>query len=70
MQITFQVPAAQASRVVDAMSGLHPQVLPGPQYTPGQWAKECIRRWIVDRVTSWEQRQAADAVIVDDGLVT
>lgn len=75
MDITFTVDNAKVDRVINAMEGLYP--IPTdesgtPLFTPTQWAKESIRRWIRNQVARWEQRVAIKAVefTPDDTLVT
>jgi len=76
MQITFNIPTAKVSRVVDAMKGLSPiPTIPDPdfdgdeadapqipEFTDGAWAKECMRRWIRNQVARFEQSEAKKAI--------
>jgi len=62
--ITYTIADAKIGRVADALAGLYPIPLipdpqqPGqqiPQFTKNQWAKECIRRWVIKQVARWKQ---------------
>ena len=69
MQITFTIPDAQAHRVVDALNGIWPK----PDWfegTEAQWAKELIRRYIIEKVNVWERNEAGSAIAKDENLVT
>jgi len=70
MELTFYIANENVQRVVDAVNGLYPipPELVG-ELTPGQWTKEWIRCSIVRIVRRYEQRQAAQAAVVDDGIV-
>ena len=67
--ITFTIPDAKLQRVLDAMKGLQE---PDPGYTDSQWAKEKVRRIIVDLVQAHEQNVAVSAVAVskDDAIIS
>jgi hypothetical protein len=79
--ITYTIADAKIGRVADALAGLYPIPLiqdPNdpeqriPQFTKNQWAKECIRRWVVRQAARWEQKVALDAVEYneEDNLVS
>ncbi len=83
MQLTFTIPDTQAQRIIDTMKNLYaiPQVPVDPadpgkgmknQFTDAQWAKECVRRWIVEQVQKWENLKAAVQVIVtaDNSIIS
>jgi len=68
MQITFTIPDAQAHRVVDSFNGIWPK----PDYfegTEAQWAKELIRRYMIEKVNVWERNQAEKTIVKDNDLV-
>lgn len=63
MQIIFTIPDEKVTRVVDAICGLFPiptDTNGNPLFTPAQWAKEKIRRFIIDIVFRYEQKKAKD----------
>lgn len=79
-QIVFNIDNGKIERVKDAMAGLFPIPMipdpehPGeqiPQFTKTQWAKECVRLWIVKQVARYEQKKAQDAIVYnpDDSLI-
>jgi len=73
MDITFTVSESQKSRVIDAVKGIWPVPLSStgePLYSDGAWAKERIRRMIINAVHAYETRVATNQVIKDDSLVT
>ena len=73
MQITFTIPDDKVHRVIDAMIWFEPiplDVNGQPLYTPGDWAKQCMRRWIVNYVFRYERLTAAAEIQTDDELVT
>lgn len=73
MDITFTVSESQKSRVIDAVKGIWPVPLSStgePLYSDGAWAKERIRRMIINAVHTYETKRATDQVIKDDSLVT
>ena len=62
-QITFTIADAKIDRIKNALAGLYPipmtdDIPPVPQFTKTQWAKECVRRWIIKQVARWEQAEA------------
>ena len=88
-EITFTIPTDKIQRVISTMKGLYeiPKIV-NPEYDPenpgtteplineysdSEWAKEVVRRWIVDQVQEYEQRiaieAAKDSVSKDDSLV-
>ena len=74
-QITFTIPDDKISRVIDAMKGVFeiPEDDNGePLFTDVQWAKEKVRRWIINQVARWEHRVAVQNIniVKDDDLVT
>ena len=78
--INFTIPDGKIAKVVDAMKGLYqiptiddPQN-PGqniPQFTDNAWAKEVVRKFIVQQVARWEQVKAQRAIqfTPDDTIV-
>jgi hypothetical protein len=80
VQITFTIDDAKIDRVKNALVGFYPipiiqdpenpmgQI---PQFTENQWAKECVRRWIIKQVAQWEQLQAQKTITYneEDGLI-
>jgi hypothetical protein len=76
-EIRFDIPDAKLPRVVGAMKGMFE--IPDangdgiPDFTDSQWAKECVRIWIIQIVRRYEARVAMDAagaaVQPDNGLV-
>lgn len=77
MQITFTIPDGKVQRAINAIEGLYP--IPrddddNPLFTANQWAKEKIRRSIVDIVFRYEQREAQreakELIERDDTLVS
>jgi hypothetical protein len=79
-QIIFDIPADKIQRIIDAMVGIYPipkiedpewvdpedgSTAPMiPEFTPVQWSKEAVRRFVVKTVRRWEQHQAIQAVDV------
>lgn len=73
MQIIFDISENQKSRVIDAVKGIWPVPLSStgePLYSDGAWAKERVRRMIINIVHTYETKMAVDQVIKDDSLVT
>ena len=77
MQITFTIPDAKLQRIINAMKGLFPIPLDekdAPLFTDGQWAKESLRRRIVEFVYQYELKEARlitrAGVQKDDGIVS
>ena len=79
MQITFNVPNAQISRLVNAINGLYPvpQIRDeggktSDEFTPNQWAKERVRRFFIETVYRWEKKVAEQNLTVqrDNDLVS
>lgn len=76
MEIKFNISDDKVERVKEAMKGLYPiPVNPDtqkPLFTDNTWAKEVIRRFIVQQVARWEQVKAQKAIkfMPDDTIVT
>lgn len=84
MQIIFTIPDDKLQRIIDAINGIYPVPFladiedpesPGiPEFSPQQWAKERVRRFIVDTVHRYEQiiaiNQAKENTPPDDELAT
>jgi hypothetical protein len=73
--ITFTIDNDRVQSIIDALSYTYhiPVNDDGtPLYTGGQWAKECIRRWVVKQVARYNQTQAQRLVeyIEDDTLLS
>lgn len=81
MQVIFNIPNDKVQRVVQAIIYFHPipQIWNADtqemenQFTPSEWAKEYLRRFVIDMVFQYERqiaRQEADTQIIrDDGLI-
>ena len=73
--INLTIPTAALPRIVNAFSTLYPiptienpenpdeQI---PEFTKEQWAKECLRRYIIKSVKRAEQKAANQAAVVDE----
>lgn len=71
MQIVFYVADENVQRIVDAINGLYPMPSESAgEFTSAQWAKERIRRFIVDTVLRYEQSVALQTIVKDDDLAT
>ena len=77
MQIIFTIPDAKLQRIIDAIVGFFPIPLDeegNPLFTEAQWAKEKLRRIIVNIVYRYESRKAQDEaralIEKDDSLVS
>ena len=80
--ITFTIPNDKLPNIVDAMKGLYPipQINTGTkqepvwenEFTDNAWAKECIRRWVIEQVAGYNQKTAQDAIAYeeDNNLLT
>ena len=77
MQITFNIPTEKVTRVVDAINGLY--LVPfddqgQPLFTENEWAKERLRRFVVETVLRFERREATNAaeaaIVWDDDLIS
>lgn len=81
--ITFTIQNGEIQRVIDAMKGLYPipqintaeeGLLPvmENEFTDAQWAKESLRRHIINQVRRFEQKEAEKVVSVqsDDSLIS
>lgn len=61
MQITFTISEAKKHRIINAITGLYAVPIDAdgdPLFTPGQWAKEHLRRYIIELVYSYDRREA------------
>jgi len=68
-EIKFTIPDNQIQRIVTAMKSLNtiPEDTEGtPLFTDNAWAKEVVRRHIVDQVKSWEKTVAIQALSEND----
>ncbi len=79
-KVEINIPDGQVNRVKNALIGLFP--IPTvtneetgeetPEFTENQWAKEKIRRWIVQQVHRYEERMsiqmAREGVLSDDDI--
>lgn len=75
MEIRFNIPNEKAQSIVDAMKGLNPIPLNEagePLFTDAQWAKECLRRWVVTQEQRWRRVQAEGQLQTDpdDTIIT
>lgn len=83
MILQFTIPDVQAQRIINAMKNLYaiPHVLidlnnpsmgTKPLFTDAQWAKECVRRWLIEQVQIHEYQKAMEQVVVskDDSIVS
>lgn len=73
MQIVFTIPDEKVSRVLAAVVGLFPVPTDKdnvPLFTDAQWAKERLKRFIIDLVFQYERREAEALVEKDEGLVS
>ncbi len=80
VSITFNLKEGSEDRIIDAIKGLYPipqtkpdlESEPVDDFTPAQWAKEYLRRYIKEVVNRYESKVAKDAVTVtvDDDIVT
>jgi len=73
MEVTFTVPDAAVGRVVAALEGLYPRptnMNGTPLVSSGDWAKECIRLWVIRQVARHETKVAMAGVqIAEDPTV-
>ena len=72
--ITFTIPEAKVQRVVAAQKGLYPIPVDGngdQLFTDNQWAKESLRRHVINDVHRYETKLAKDAATAakDDSLI-
>jgi hypothetical protein len=73
--ISFDIPDEKIDKVVDSLVNLFPIPLAEdkvtPLFTQNQWAKECVRRWIVTQVARWDQVKAQRLIPfnIDDSMV-
>ena len=77
MDIKFTVPDEKVSKITAAFKGLW--AIPtnedgSPKFTDGEWAKQCIKNFIVATVQRYEQmvaqKAAAESVQADTDIVT
>ena len=73
--VTFTIPDDKISRVIAAMKYFYPIPLDengDPQFTDSQWAKESLRRYIINQTHRYELKVARDAAsaVKDDTLVS
>ena len=75
--ITFNVRADKISLIKNTMWYLYPvptettidslgNITVDTLFTKNQWAKECIRRWIVKQIKRYEYKLARDSITVED----
>jgi len=72
-QITFTIPDAKLPLVVSAIKrrwAVPTDSSGTPLFTDNQWAKEAIRRFIIDTVHSHEEFIAIASVTPDDTIAT
>ena len=83
MKITFTIENGKAVRLKNALCGLFPvpQITDPkdddkmiPEFTEAQWAKECVRRYLIKQVSRWERRKAIDdakkTILEENDLIT
>lgn len=72
-EIKITIPDGQVDRVKTAMLGLYPRP-ENAELTDNQWAKEVLRKFIIQTVQRWEQKvamdTARDGVASDEGIAT
>lgn len=75
--ITFTIDNGKIERIKAALKGLYPIPMTNtepyiPLFTDSEWAKECVRRWIIRQVARYEQLQGQEAIVYseDDTLIT
>ena len=69
MELKFIIPNEKVQRIVNAMKEIFP--IPETEvWTDNEWAKECIRKWIINQVARYERTQAEKTIIPDNTLVT
>lgn len=78
MKIIFNIPNNKVKKVADALAGLYP--IPEkpksvnsdvfvPAFTKEEWIKECIRRWVIDQVKTWEEKEIKKQQVVKDDKI-
>lgn len=76
--ISFTISTEHISKVAEALSKLYPipqisdpewedpqdgSTAPMvPEFTQNQWARECIRRWVITQVARYTQQQAINNI--------
>ena len=77
VEIKFTIPDNKVQRIIDTMKwefSIPIDAGGNPLFTDGQWAKESIRRWIINQVARYEKNlaeiQARNSVLPDDSLLT
>ncbi len=80
VNINFTIDNGKIDRIKNALKSLYPiptinngtEEEPDirPEFTDNEWAKECVRRWVIGQVARWEKKIGNDAVIYheDDNL--
>lgn len=73
-QITLNIPNEKAPRLVAALKALYPVPVDEagePRFNDNQWARECVKRWLIQQVARYEQQEARAAIQYqeDEGLV-
>ena len=74
-EIKFQIPDDKLPRIVAAMKGFFAIPLDEetgePLFTDNQWAKECIRRYVISIVQRYETVKARETIVIqqDNGLL-
>lgn len=68
--ISFDVTAQNLARIVEAINSRNPKPFDS-KLTDAQWAKEWIRRVIIDQVQDYETKKAIENLTVskDEGLL-
>lgn len=64
-QIIFNIDDAKVQKVIDAMLWTSPKL---EGFTNAQWAKEVIRRWVIDQVAIYQKETTV--IVKDDSLIT
>ncbi len=72
MKITFTIPDEQVYRLVDAFLDSYMVDEETRAFTPVQWARESVRRFLVNRVHDFELKRARDSIVVtkDNDLIS
>lgn len=80
--INFTIDDAKLSKITDAIKGLHPipQINTGTddepiwenEFTDNEWAKEFLRRFVVQQVHRYDSKVARDALNIqkDDSIIS
>lgn len=64
-QIIFTINDAKMKQVIDAMLWTSPKL---EGFTDAQWAKEVMRRWVIDQVAIYQKETTV--IVKDDTLIT